>query len=160
MQVKKRKARDTIKVRGFCRVQIRDHKTGKVVGDSGWGPNTVTDFGLDNACAGAMIGAAGSCQALSGVIATQSTAVDATQISLLGTQGEVVDLSPSTIVTGTAQVTASFAGSDLGGTITVGSVGLHSNTNAATDLVAGKTFTTSQMATNQDLDITYQIQFS
>jgi hypothetical protein len=160
MRKKKRKATDCIKVRGFFRAQLVDHETGKIVGDSGWCPNTVTEYGLDNACAGASIGASGSCQALSGVIATQSTAVDATQISLVGTDGAVTDFTPSTVATGTARNTCSFAGSDLGGTITVGSVGMHSNTNAATDLLAGQTFTTSQMATNQDLNITYELRFS
>jgi len=93
-------------------------------------------------------------------LATQSTAVNATQISLAGTQNAVKDLTPSTVATGTARNTCSFAGSDNSDTITIGSLGLHSNTNAATNLIAGQTFTTSQMATNQDLNLTYELRFS
>jgi len=156
----RKRDRQSINVRGFFRAQICDKKTGRIVGDSGWRPNTVTNFGLDNACAGACIGAAGSAQAASAVMATQSTAVNATQISLVGTEGAVVDLTPTTVATGTARVTCSFDGTDLGATITVGSIGLHSNTNAATDLIAGQSFTTSQMATNQDLNISYELRFS
>jgi hypothetical protein len=135
------KAKEGIKVRGFFKLQLVNHETGKVEGEFE-GPNTVTNFGLDNACAGASIGAAGSCQALSGV------------------ENAVIDLTPSTVVTGTARNTCSFAGSDNSATLTIGSVGLHSNTNSATDMIAGQTFTTSQMATNQDLNMTYELQFS
>ena len=154
------KTSDGIKVRGFFRVQIKDAKTGKIMGDSGWGPNTLTNYGLNNACAGASIGAAGSCQVASACMATQSTAVGAAQISLEGVENEVVDLTPSTVATGTARMTGSFAGSDNSDTLTVGSIGLHSNTNSATDMLAGQTFTTSQMATNQNFDFTYEWQFS
>jgi spore maturation protein SpmA len=153
------KAKEGIKVRGFFKLQLVNHETGKVEGEFE-GPNTVTNFGLDNACAGASIGAAGSCQALSACLATQSTAVNATQISLVGVENAVIDLTPSTVVTGTARNTCSFAGSDNSATLTIGSVGLHSNTNSATDMIAGQTFTTSQMATNQDLNMTYELQFS
>lgn len=158
--MKTRKASEGITVRGFFRAQIVDKKTKKIIGDSGWCPNTVTNFGLDNACAGASIGASGSCQALSAHLATQSTAVNATQISLVGTENTMQDLTPSTVATGTARVTCSFDGTDNSATITVGSVGLHSNTNPATDLIAGQTFTTSQFATNQDLNLTYELRFS
>jgi hypothetical protein len=155
-----KKVNDTIKVRGFFRAQIKDAESGKIVGDSGWCPNTLTNYGLNNACAGAAIGASGSCQVASACMATQSTAVDATQISLVGVENAVVDITPSTVATGTARCTGSFAGSDNSDTLTVGSIGLHSNTNSATDLLSGQTFTTSQMATNQNFDFTYEWQFS
>ena len=154
------KLSNEIKVRGFFRCQIKDAKTGKIEGDSGWCKNTLTNYGLDNACAGACCGAAGSAQIASACMATQSTAVGAAQISLEGVENEVVDIAPSTVATGTAQMTGSFAGSDNSDTLTVGSIGLHSNTNSATDLLSGQTFTTSQMATNQNFDFTYEWQFS
>jgi hypothetical protein len=154
------KQRDEIRVRGFFRGQLKDAHSGKVVGDTGWRRNTITNYGLDNACAGASIGASGSCQALSAALATQSTAVNATQISLAGVENAVIDLTPSTVATGTARNTGSFAGSDNSDTLTIGSIGLHSNTNSATDMLSGQTFTTSQMATNQNFDFTYEWRFS
>lgn len=153
------KSRDYIKVKGFFKLQLVDHKTKKIMGEYK-GPNTVTNFGLNNAMAGASIGASNSVQALSACLATQSTAINATQISLVGVENEVVDLTPSTVATGTARNTCSFAGSDNSATITIGSVGLHKNTNSGTDMIAGQSFTTSQMATNQDLNMTYELRFS
>ena len=152
--------RDYIKVRGFFRAQIKDAKTGRIQGDSGWCANTLTNYGLDNACAGASFGAAGSAQVQSACMATQSTAVNATQISLVGVENEVVGLTPSVVATGTARVTGSFAGSDNSDTLSVASIGLHSNTNSATDMLSGQTFTKSQMATNQNFDFTYEWRFS
>lgn len=157
---KKREVADGIKVRGFFRMQLVNKETGEIEGDSGWCPNTVTNFGLNNACAGTIIGESNSVQALSAVLATQSTAVDATQISLVGTENAVVDLTPSTVATGTARVTASFDGTDNSATLTIGSVGLHSNSQASNSMIAGQTYTTSQFATNQDLNMTYELQFS
>jgi hypothetical protein len=78
----------------------------------------------------------------------------------VGVENAVIDLTPSTVATGTARNTGSFAGSDNSGTLTIGSIGLHSNTNSATDLLSGQTFTTSQMATNQNWDFTYEWRFS
>lgn len=152
--------RNTIKVRGFFRAQLVNHKTKKIVGDSGWIRNTVTNFGLNNACAGAAIGASGSVQTGTAILATQSTAVNATQISMVGTENAAVALTPSTVATGTARNTCSFAGSDNSDTLTIGSIGLHSNSNGATDLIAGQTMSTSQMVTNQDLNITHELRFS
>ena len=149
-----------IRVRGFFRVQIKDAKTGKIDGDSGWCPNTLTNYGLDNACAGASFKAAGSAQVQSACMATQSTAVNATQISLVGVENAVAGLTPSTIATGTAQVTGSFAGSDNSDTLSVASIGLHLDADTSTDMLSGQTFTKSQMATNQNFDFTYQWRFS
>jgi hypothetical protein len=147
-----------IKVRGFFRAQLKD-ADGKIIGDTGRVRNTITNIGL-NGIAGSAIGATGSKQGLSACLATQSTAVNATQISLVGVENAVVDLTPSTVATGTARNTGSFAGSDNSATLTIGSIGIHSNTNSGTDMMSGQTFTTSQMATNQNLDFTYEWQFS
>jgi hypothetical protein len=155
----KSNARDGIKVKGFFNVQILG-KGGKVVGESGWRRNTVTNFGLDNACAGASIGAAGSKQVGFAVLATQSTTVDATQILLLGTQAEAIAVTPSTIATGKARCTVSFHGSDMAGTVTIGSIGLHSTDSGSTDMIAGATFATSQYASDQSVNATYQLEFS
>lgn len=152
--------KDGIRIRGFARVQIIDKKTGKVVGDSGWGKNTVTNYGLNNCFAGAAIGQAASAQIVGAQLATQTLAMNATHISLIGTENAYKTVSPSTVATGTARVTCSFDGSDNSATITVGAVGVHSNTNVATNLIAGKTFTTSQFATNQQINLTYEWQLA
>ncbi len=153
-------SKDTITIKGFFRCQIKDAKTGKIDGDSGWCRNTLTNFGLNNACAGAAFAAANSVQVGSACMATQSTAVDATQISLLGVENQVEALTPSTVATGTARVTGSFAGANNSDTLSVAAIGLHISSNSATDLLSAVTFTKSGMATNQNFDFTYEWRFS
>ncbi len=148
--------KDGIRIRGFARVQLIDKKTKKIVGDSGWGRNAVTNYGLNNAFAGAAIGQAASAQIVGAQLATQTAAINATLVSLIGTENAYKTVSPSTVATGTARVTCSFDGSDNSAAITIGAVGVYSNTNVATNLIAGKTFTTSQFATNQQLNLSYE----
>lgn len=154
------------RVRGFLYTQIleKDPKTGKVkiVGDSGWKQNTVTNFGLDNAMAGACIGQAASVQVGYAGLASQSTTVNVTQASLLGASDPVNAVDVTTIVTGKGRCTVSFHGSDMGGTMTIGSIGLFSTDTqtAAADMIAGATFATSQYASDQSVNATYQLEFS
>lgn len=159
-------AKDRMRVRGFlyCQILEKQDELGhvKVVGDSGWVENTVTDVGLDDMCAGAAIAASGSKQAEYACVATQSTTVDATQASLVGAEVNAVSISPSTVATGKGKCTFSYHGSQLGDTITLGSIGLlttNEGTGAA-DLLAGATFTTSQFSTDQSVNATYQLEFS
>lgn len=158
------KSKDEVKVRGFMYLQILekgDDGHPKVVGDSGWRKNTITNHGLNNAMAGASIAASGSVQVDAAAIATQSTTVNATQVSLVGaTNTYCVSVSPSTVATGKARCTASFHGSGHGGTITIGSIGLHSTTSCSNELIAGATFATSQFASDQSVNATYQLEFS
>ena len=49
---------DLVRMRGFARLQIVDKKTGKIVGDTGWLKNQITNYGLANCLVAAPIGAA------------------------------------------------------------------------------------------------------
>jgi hypothetical protein len=65
----------------------------------------------------------------------------------------------------TCQFTASFAGSDNTDTIAVGAAGLDittpaNETQTTNSLVNAQTFATSNMATNQDFNLTYQVRFT
>jgi hypothetical protein len=151
--------KDGITLRGFARVQLLDKKTKKIIGDSGWGPNTVTTYGLNN-LAGAMIAASGSAQAKSACLATMTDAVNVSHVSLVGVENAVKALTPSSVATGTARMTCSFDGSDNSAALTIGAVGLHSTAGTNTNLMAGKTFTTSAFATNQQLNLTYEFRLS
>jgi hypothetical protein len=158
------KLKDSIPVRGFMYLQILEKdKDGQVqvVGDSGWRKNTVTNHGLNNACAAAAIAASGSVQVDAACLATQATAVNATQASLVGASNTYCnDVTPSTIATGKARCTVSFHGSGHGATITIGSIGLHSRNSCSDELIAGATFATSQFASDQSVNATYQLEFS
>ena len=151
--------KDTIKVKGFFRTQIVDKKTKKIVGDSGWSPNTVTNNGLNDAIAGACIGAAGSYQGGYLALGTQSTAVDATQTDLEGRILSFKALDASTVATGTARATCTFDGADHASTHTIGTIGMF-KTSTAGSMIAGQTFTTSQYTSEQDVNATYELRFS
>lgn len=152
---------DDVFVKGFFKLQIIDKKTKKIVGDSGMCKNTVTNKGLNDMCAGAVINAAGSVQAETAILATQSTAVDATQVSLLGTVNTQQAVTPSTVATGTGRMTCSFDGADLTASpVTIGAVGLHFTNTVTNSMLAGQTYTTSQFTSDQDVNVTYELRFA
>lgn len=155
----KRTNSGTIRVKGFFRAQILDKDTGKIVGDSGWRKNTVTTLGLNNACAGASIGAAGSYAVGYMAIGKGTTDIVASCTALTSRENSLVTVSPSTVATGTARCTASFDGSANSATLTIGEIGLF-KTSTAGSMIAANTFTTSQMATNQTLNATYELRFA
>lgn len=151
-------AKDIIRVKGFLRAQITD-KDGRIVGDSGWRRNTVTTNGLNNACAAASMGVAGSYQVGYAAIGNGTSAINASQTDLGTRQNSFNSVSVSTIATGTAQATCSFAGSANSATITVSEAGLFKS-NSAGSMIAAQTFTGSQMTTAQNFNLTYQLRFS
>lgn len=146
-------------VRGFGRVQLVDKDTGKIVGDSGYFENTVTNNGLNNACAGASIKATGSYAVGYCAIGTRTDTVSADQTDIGNRQNAFKSVDASTVATGTARCTCSFDGSDNSATLTIAEIGLF-KTDSAGSLIATQTFTTSQMTTDQTLNATYELRFS
>jgi hypothetical protein len=160
--MRKGKKQDGLRVRGFLRGQIVDRKTGRIVSDSGWRKNVVTDYGLTAlanylTATGNPIGYA--------VMAEQSAAVDVTQVDLGSTFNSYAAIASdgySTLGTCTAQFTGSFAGTNHSATdmtASLNALGLHIS-NAGSDLFAGQTFDASNMTTAQDFKFTYQIRFA
>jgi len=147
-----------LKVRGFARVQITDAKSGKVVGDSGWVKNQVVNDGFDQYIVRSIGGIAGSKSVNNMAIGT-GTVPGATATSLAGETGSRVTTSNSVVSSKTLQCTCQFAGSDMGGTCTIQNVGLF-NTSTGGTLLCGITYTTSQWASNQNVNATYQLRFS
>lgn len=154
---KKNHPYEEIRVRGMFRVQLGERQpdgTTRIVGDSGPQFNTFTNDGR-TAYLAANVGGLGGAKTPSHLqIATQSTAVDATQISLLGETRVRKAVSLSTIATGTLQMTASWSSSDNTAAITIGSIGVY-NTSSAGTLGSGQTFATSAWASNMDLSASY-----
>lgn len=166
--------RRAIKVRGFARPQIFENvpslgrfriKLGEkingktvVVGDSGWVENTVTNEGRDKYIAAKIGDVSGSKTPTHLQLATQSTAVDATQTSLLGETRVRKTLLASTVATGTLRMTASWSSADNVAACTIGSIGVY-NTSSAGTLGSGQTYTTSQWNSNQDVSATYEWRF-
>lgn len=151
----------TIRIRGFCRLQIGETQpdgSKKIVGDSGWFQNTFVNDGRNNYIAGKIGSVAGSKTPTVFQIATQSTAVDATQTSLLGETNIRPTLAAVTVATGTLRMTASWSSTDNTAAITIGSIAVYNTTSAGT-MGSGQTFATSQWNSNQDLSATYEWRF-
>lgn len=157
----KKSLKDGIKLRGFFRVQITED--GKVIGDSGWRKNQVTNDGIDKYLCRNLGGSAGALSVSYVALGTGSapasnaTALDGEIMS--STQRGAVTF--STVASRTAQFTAAFASSNsfLSATANLSNVGLFNSSTAGT-LFAGNTYTSSACATNQNVNVTYQIRFS
>lgn len=147
------------RVRGFTRVQIVDAKTGKIQGDSGWvGPNQVVNLGFQDYIVGSIGAVAGSKQIVYMGIGT-GTAPGAAATDLDGETLPRVTTDNSAVASKTLQCTCQFAGSDMTQTITIQNVGLF-NVSSGGTLVCGNTYATSQWASNQNVNATYQLRFS
>lgn len=164
----KKSVGDDLKLAGFFRLQIVEDRNGRsvVVGDSGWNKNTVTNDGFDQYVCRSVGGMSGS-KSVSHMALGTGTAPGATATTL---DGEITDaassrkaVTASTVASKTLQLTAAFNSADsfITAAKTIQNVGLfqQSNTNTAT-ILAGQTYTTSALATNQSVNATYQLRFS
>ena len=155
-------------IKGFSRVQITedqpDGKT-KIVGDSGFcGPNQITNLGFLNYLVKLLGASAGSKQVGFVALGTGS-APNASHVVLNGeimasTQRKAVTFGSSGSTT--AQFTATFASSDsfLSASAALSNIGLFAAATSDDTLFAGNTYTSSTCATNQNVNVTYQIRFS
>lgn len=168
MKKRRKSTYSGIKVRGFARVQIgeydEDGNFKGIVGDSGWFKNTLTtdDGGGLTAYIAAKVGDVTGSKTPSHLqLATQSSAVDATQTALEGETRARKTLTPSTVATGTLRMTAEWGSTDntaVGSPNTIGSIAVY-NTSAAGTMAAAQSFTTSQWASNQAVSATWNDKF-
>jgi hypothetical protein len=149
---------EMLMVKGFARVQITDPKSGKIVGDSGWRKNTVVNLGFQDYIVGSVGGLGGSKTVAYMAIGT-GAAPAAGDTSLSGETGARVTTSNSAVSSKTLQSTAQFAGSDMGSTCTIQNVALV-NVSSGGTILCGTTYATSQWASNQNVNATYQLRFS
>lgn len=160
--MKQKRMRDSVKVHGFFRLHLLEN--GKVIGDSGWKQNQITNLGFDQYLCQLLAGAAGSktVQRMGLGTGTVPGAADTTLHGELNTATySRRTVSTSTIASKTVQFTAQWASSDshITAAVTLQNIGLW-NTSTGGTLFAGNTYTTSQWNTNQDLNASYQIRFS
>ena len=166
-------AKENLKLAGFFRVQITEEGKG-VVGDSGWKKNAVTDLGVLNylllwLCSGS----GGKFIYWMGLgTGTQPGAADTTlngeiyHKSASSASNSRASVSSSTIASHTAQFTAAFnsANSFVTASVNISNVGLFADslTSLAANgtLFAGNTYSSSTCATNQSVNVTYQIRIS
>ena len=145
-----------IGVKGFARLQIVDKKSKKVVGDSGWFENQITNYGLNSCIVAAPIGAA-SVQA-AGLLLGSGTnpASDAVALPSSNTDYYSAFGQSSVIDSLTARMTQSFDGTL--GAATIANIGVFAASSGS--LLAGKTFASSALATTQSVNCSYEWRYS
>lgn len=171
--MKKKQPNEALKVKGMFRVQIDED--GRVVGDTGWKKNTITNLGFMQYLVFSLGSMSGSKYVSHIAIANDaSTAgIAATATSLSTELDKRTTVTASTLSTSsykTLRFTGSFMSSlntnatsgwitGTNSTRTIQSVGLF-NTSSGGTLFAGNTFSSSTIASNQSLYFTYDIQFA
>ena len=152
-------------LRGFFHVQIEEN--GKIVGDSGWVKNTVTNLGFNQFLVSSLGSIAGSKYLASMALGTGTepgAAATTLQGELLNsTGGEVRAALTAATSSGskTLRLTATFASaaSFASASQNISNVGLFA-AGAGGTIFAGNTFASSTVATNQNVNATYDIIFS
>lgn len=156
------KNKEGLKIRGFYRIQISEDD-GKIVGDSGWKENQVTNLGFNNYLVKTLGAIAGSAQISHMALGTGGA--PAAGDTSLG--GEVVTNGSSSVVRSavtaassssskTVRFTATFASANsfITAAANISNVGLFNvsgPTTASGSLFAGNTYTSSSCATNQNV---------
>lgn len=154
--------KDSVKLRGFFRLQIED-PDGSIVGDSGWRRNTVTNDGKLQYIVRALASSAGS-KYLSYAALGEGTAPGAADTSLqnevVGTQGSQIRDAMSMESSGSTALrcTGTFASADSFVTATenIQNIGLFQSSTGGT-IFAGNTYESSSCAVNQNVNYTYDI---
>ncbi|KXB08552.1 hypothetical protein AKJ56_00980 [candidate division MSBL1 archaeon SCGC-AAA382N08] len=154
------KAKENKTPKGFFRLQLTEGKDGKVVSDSGWKENQITDLGVQDYLVDWLVGDTANGKSVSHMALGTGGAPAAADTSLSGEVDKRAGVSTSIISSRTAQFTAAFASSDSFVTTTqnIANVGLF-NTSAGGTIFAGNTYASSSCATNQNCNASYQIQF-
>mgnify|MGYP001611997758 CR=1 FL=1 len=152
----RKKRQDTIAVKGFFHLQIVDKKTRKIVGDSGLQENVITNYGLNNCIVAAPIGAA-SVQA-AGMMLGSGTNPASTAIALpLSNTNYYKTFAYSSVIASlTARMSQSFDGTL--GAATLANIGVFAVSTGS--IIAGKTFASSALSTDQDVNCTYELRYT
>jgi len=153
------KASSGVKLKGFFRVQIIDKNTKKVVGDSGYCQNVITDYGFESCIVALpMKGIANTTQASYLILGSGTEpATDDTQLNGSNTDQVISFEGLSVVGSMTARATAQFEGSDSS-MATLRNIGLIAASTGP--MIAGNTFASSVFSTNQQANATYELQFA
>jgi hypothetical protein len=154
----KKKNVEGVGVKGFFRVQIRDKKTKRIVGDSGYFPNQITNYGLESCIVALPLKCANSLQASGMMLGSGQADPASDDTSLISSNTDYWSAFGQSTVsdTLTARATQSFDGTL--GAATLNNIGLFAASTGS--LIAGKTFTSSALTTDQDVNCTYELRYS
>lgn len=148
-----------VKVKGMFRLQIEEG--GEIVGDTGWLQNQVTNLGFNQYLVSALGAIAGSKQ-ISHLALGSGGAPAASDTSLAGEVEKRQAITAATSSSSkTLRMTGTFssANSFVTSSRNISNIGLFNSSSGGT-LFAGNTFASSAVATNQNVNCTYDIIFS
>lgn len=151
-------------VRGFLRVHLVDDpdtKKEKIVGDSGWNENQVVNLGFNAYLCLNLAGTTGSKQVTHMALGTGTEpGAAATALDQEVEKRQAISAASSSS-SKTIRFTATFASGDAFVTKTepLSNIGLF-NTSAGGTIFAGNTYASSNCATNQNVNATYDIIFT
>lgn len=163
MKQKKKTTGDSIKAKGRFRLNIIN-PDGSIAGDSGWRDNTVVNLGFSQyLCEG--LGGSGSAKTVTHLALGTGTAPGTTATSLPGEINHGLNraaISTSITSSKTLVCTGSFqSNAYITDTVTLQNIGLFNTSTRTTGTIfAGNTYTTSSCASNQAVNMTYEIRFS
>jgi hypothetical protein len=164
-EMEQTQAVEPIKARGFFRLQIVD-PDGTIAGDSGWHENQVVNLGFNQYLVLGLMGD-GAAKTVSHAALGTGTEPGAAATTLEGEQTEINARAAVTTATSStskrARFTATFASqsSFVSTTMTLKNIGLFNTSTRTTGTIfAGNTYATSTCATNQNVNVTYDIDFS
>jgi len=149
-------------VQGFFRVNIAD-PDGSIVGDSGWTENKIVNDGFNLYLVELMLAQGGSRRVSHIALGSGGSAPADADTSLTGEHLVRKSVTVSSIASKTAQFVATFGSTDafVTGNATLNNIGLfYTSTQGAGSMFAGNTYTSSQVASNQNVNVTYQIRFA
>jgi hypothetical protein len=153
---------ERIPVRGFYRVQLQN-EDGSFVEDAGWYENQVVNLGFNQYLVSTLGAIAGSKQ-ISYMAVGTGGAPAASDTALTGEQSVRAAVTAATSSSSkTLNLTATFASavSFVTATKNLSNIGLFNTSEAGVGtLFAGNTYTSSAVATNQNLNATYNIIFA
>lgn len=163
-------ANDTVKLRGMFRLNIVENRDGEevIVGDSGWKENLITNAGFLNAVNQLGTGLTGSKISHMALgsggapIATDTTQAGEASTNGSGSVVRAALTAATSSSSKTLRMTATFssAASFITAALNISNVGLWQTsgpTTASGSLLQGNTFASSALATNQNVNATYDL---
>ena len=161
------KQTNSINVAGFFRMKIVDHNTDgktKIVGDSGWRKNLVTNLGFQHYIIEPMGALSGSSTVAYFALGT-GTAPAAADTALLSELGDAANcrftMTPTVVSSKTLNMVGTLASNIITANRTIQNVGVFAvSSTGLGSILCGNTYATSQLQTNQSVNITYQLRFA
>ena len=166
MARKKKGVEQGLHIKGFFRLQIE--QDGKIVGETDYFPNTVGNVGLEQYAAYGIGASAGSKQlsyfalGSGGSMATDGTTIPSEVLQASKRASiSAKSFSSRTVSNGSASLYlyGQFASADsfVNNSYDISNIGLGNSVSGGT-LFCVQTFNSSQVSTNQNVNVTYQIQ--